>query len=54
MNTGHSIGTRTFTDGSVRTVFLDLAGRQFVLDDDGKPVYGTWLPPVPPRGEARA
>jgi hypothetical protein len=40
------IGTRVFTDGSTRTVYLDLAGRQYVLGDDGRRVYGTWLPPL--------
>jgi hypothetical protein len=38
-----TFGTRVFTDGSTRTVYLDLAGRQYVLGDDGRLVYGTWL-----------
>jgi len=31
--------------GSTRTVYLDLAGRQYVLGDDGRRVYGKWLLP---------
>jgi hypothetical protein len=38
------VGSRLFTDGSTRTVHTD-AGRQYVLDDEGGRVYGTWLVP---------
>jgi hypothetical protein len=37
-----AIGNRTFTDGNVRAVYQDAAG-QFVIDDDGERVYGTWI-----------
>ena len=33
----------SFLDGITRPVFLDLDGRQFVLDNDGQPVYGFWV-----------
>jgi hypothetical protein len=36
------IGRCRLTDGEVRLVFEDERG-QFVLDDDEKPVYGTWI-----------
>jgi hypothetical protein len=39
------LGERQFTDGATRPVYRDDDGRQFVLDDDGEPVYGTWLHP---------
>jgi hypothetical protein len=39
------IGSRDFTDGRTRQVILDSDHRQYVLDDDGEPIYGTWLPP---------
>ena len=32
-----------FIDGVTRPVFLDVDGRQFVLDDEGRPVYGVWV-----------
>ena len=31
-----------FTDGSTRVVYTDRQG-QYVLGDDGEPVYGVWL-----------
>jgi hypothetical protein len=37
------IGSREFTDGSQRAVYQDDEGRQFVIDDEGQAVYGTWL-----------
>jgi hypothetical protein len=37
----NQIGTVPFIDGINRPVFLDANGRQFVLDDDGQPVFGT-------------
>jgi hypothetical protein len=33
-----------FTDGSVRAVYEDADGRQFVIDND-RMVYGTWFLP---------
>jgi hypothetical protein len=33
-----------FTDGTARSVFEDTRG-QYVLDDDGEPVYGVWFIP---------
>jgi hypothetical protein len=36
------IGRRRFVDGEFRTAYEDELG-QFVLDDDGEPVYGVWL-----------
>jgi hypothetical protein len=32
-----------FIDGIVRPVFLDVDGRQYVLDNDGNAVYGSWI-----------
>ncbi len=42
------IGSREFTDGSQRAVYQDDEGRQFVIDDEGQAVYGTWLLPDEP------
>jgi hypothetical protein len=39
------IGSRLFTDGSCRDVFLGPDGRQYVLGDDGEAVPGIWLVP---------
>ncbi len=36
------IGTRQFTDGIERDVWLDPDGRQYVLDGKER-VYGVWL-----------
>jgi len=44
MSNGYAIGTRVFTDGSTRIVYRNPAGRQYVLDDHGRRVYGSWLP----------
>lgn len=38
---GQRIGVRTFTDGE-RPVYIDVDGRQFVLDGNEK-VYGSWI-----------
>jgi hypothetical protein len=27
----------------VRTIFIDQDGRQYILDDDGNPIYGAWI-----------
>jgi hypothetical protein len=37
------VGTREFADGSQRAVYEDGGGRQFVIGDDGRAVYGVWL-----------
>jgi hypothetical protein len=42
------IGTREFTDGAQRAVYEVDDGRQFVIDDEGQAVYGTWLLPDEP------
>jgi hypothetical protein len=34
-----------FVDGVRRPVFESIDGRQYVLGDDGEPVYGTWFVP---------
>jgi hypothetical protein len=39
------LGDCLFTDGTMRPVFEAPDGRQYV-EDDGEPVYGTWLPPA--------
>jgi hypothetical protein len=39
----HQIGVIPFIDGVTRSVYLNADGRQFVFDDDGKPIYGVWL-----------
>jgi len=41
MNT--PLASVSFIDGVTRTVFLDVDGRQYVLDNDGNPVYGSWI-----------
>jgi hypothetical protein len=38
-------GDCQFTDGTTRPIYRDDDGRQYVLDDEGEPVYGTWLHP---------
>lgn len=37
------IGDLEFVDGQTRPVFLDDDDRQYVLGDDGEPVYGVWI-----------
>ena len=37
------IGSIPFTDGIVRPAFLDAGGRQYVLDEEGQPMYGMWV-----------
>jgi hypothetical protein len=39
----HQIGVVPFIDGISRPVYLGADGRQYVLDDDGQPVYGVWI-----------
>ena len=42
MKAPKQIGYRDFVDDTRRAVFEDEIG-QFVLDDDGKSLYGLWL-----------
>ena len=37
------IGSIPFIDSITRDAFLDGNGRQYVFDDDGQRVYGTWI-----------
>jgi hypothetical protein len=37
------IGYRTFVDGAIRAIYKNAQG-QYVLDDDGKRIYGTFIP----------
>ena len=43
MTTDPTIGSSRFIDGVERPVFLDCDGRQYLLNDDQKPVYGEWI-----------
>jgi hypothetical protein len=38
------IGHCQFADGAMRSIYDD-GQRQYVIDDDGYPVYGVWLIP---------
>jgi hypothetical protein len=42
MATDSPIASIPFTNGVVRLVFLD-DGRQHLLDNNGKPIYGVWI-----------
>jgi hypothetical protein len=46
MSGERAIGHVRFTDGAERQVNEDAGGRQYVLDDQGEPVCGVWLPPA--------
>jgi hypothetical protein len=38
------LGFRSFSDGTVRPVYLEVStGRQYVPDNQGEPMYGLWL-----------
>jgi hypothetical protein len=39
------LGELQFTGSTTRPVYRSDDGRQFVLDDTGEPVHGTWLHP---------
>jgi hypothetical protein len=39
------LGERHFTDGTTRPVYRSEEGRHYVVDGEGKPVYGVWLHP---------
>jgi len=41
MNT--PVASVPFIDGVTRPFYLDADGRQYVLDNDGNPVYGSWI-----------
>ena len=41
--TPQPIGAHEFLDGSTRLVYVDVDGRQFVIDDEGQRLYGVWL-----------
>ena len=47
------IGYRSFVDGTTRPVWRETDGRQFVIDDDGQPVYGTWIYPDDEEADVR-
>jgi hypothetical protein len=37
------IGTCLFGDGKARYVYEDAQAGQFIIGDDGEPVFGVWL-----------
>ena len=37
------IGSIPFADGIARPAFLDAGDRQYLLDEEGQPVYGEWV-----------
>ena len=39
------VGSRLFMDGSIRTVYLDAHGKQYILDHGDTPIHGSWLDP---------
>jgi hypothetical protein len=39
------VGSRLFMDGSIRPVYLDANGKQFILDHGDTPIHGMWLDP---------
>ena len=41
MNT--PVASVPFIDGISRPAFLDAGGRQYILDEEGQPVYGVWV-----------
>jgi hypothetical protein len=44
MNHDPVIGQCRFADGAMRPIYDD-GKRQYLIDDDGLPVYGVWLIP---------
>jgi len=34
-----------FVGGAMRPVYEEPGGRQYVIDNDGEPVYGVWIIP---------
>ncbi len=42
-----AVGERVFGDGQRRSVYLDERGRQYVVDANGRCVYGVWLVNAP-------
>jgi hypothetical protein len=43
MNDPRPIGETLFIDQTMRTIFEDADGRQFVVDGEGEFIYGVWL-----------
>jgi hypothetical protein len=43
---GQLVGYQHFVDGTRRPIYEDARG-QYVMDDEGEPVYGLWLIPEP-------
>ncbi|HZU38803.1 MAG TPA: hypothetical protein VFA18_22940 [Gemmataceae bacterium] len=43
--TDRVVGQRSFRDGQCRTVYADGNGFQYLLDSQGRRVYGVWLLP---------
>jgi hypothetical protein len=39
------VADTVFTDGVWRAVYEQPDGRQYVIDDDGEPVFGIWFIP---------
>ena len=39
------VGSRLFMDGSIRPVYLDANGKQYILDHGNTPIHGRWLDP---------
>ena len=37
------VGSRLFMDGSIRPVYLDANGKQYILDHGDTPIVGMWL-----------
>jgi hypothetical protein len=42
-NTDEHVASTEFLGGAMRPVFQTPEGRQYVVDDDGKRVYGVWF-----------
>jgi hypothetical protein len=47
------IGELRFVDGSIRPVYADNGGRQYVMDYQGTKVYGAWFVNTEPIADAR-
>ena len=46
------IGELRFVDESIRPVYADNGGRQYVMDDQGTKIYGAWLVNAEPVADA--
>ena len=49
---GMRIGELRFVDESIRPVYADNGGRQYVMDDQGTKIYGAWLVNAEPVADA--